>query len=52
MTGYVMHKNYNSCLHILDIHVERGETSVSTQKINSSSPLFLLAKCMYARVYV
>ena len=21
-------KNYNSCLHILDMHVERGETSV------------------------
>ena len=30
MTGYVMHKNYNSCLHILDMHVERGETSVFT----------------------
>ena len=22
-----MHKNYNSCLHILDMHIERGETS-------------------------
>ena len=22
-----MHKNYNSYLHILDMHVERGETS-------------------------
>ena len=30
MTGYVMHKNYNSCLHILDMHIERGETSVFT----------------------
>ena len=30
MTGYVMHKNSNSCLHILDMHVERGETSVFT----------------------
>ena len=30
MTVYVMHKNYNSCLHILDMHVERGETSVFT----------------------
>ena len=30
LTGYVMHKNYNSCLHILDMHVERGETSVFT----------------------
>ena len=30
MTGYVVHKNYNSCLHILDMHVERGETSVFT----------------------
>ena len=28
--SYVMHKNYNSCLHILDVHVERGETSVFT----------------------
>ena len=31
-----MHKNYNSCLHILDMHVERGETSVFTLKTNSS----------------
>ena len=31
MTGYVMHKNYNSCLHL-----ESGETSVFTQKTNSS----------------
>ena len=31
-----MHKNYNSCLHILDMHVERGETSVFTKKTNSS----------------
>ena len=23
-------ENYNSCLHILDMHVERGETSVFT----------------------
>ena len=23
-TGYLMHKNYISCLHILDMHVERG----------------------------
>ena len=30
MTGYVMHKNYYSCLHILNMHVERGETSVFT----------------------
>ena len=32
----MMHKNYNSCLHILDMHLERGETSVFTKKTNSS----------------
>ena len=31
-----MHNNYNSCLHILDMHVEKGETSVFTEKTNSS----------------
>ena len=31
-----MHKNYNCGLHILDMHVERGETSVFTLKTNSS----------------
>ena len=30
MTGCVMHKYYNSCLHILDMHLERGESSVFT----------------------
>ena len=29
-TGYVMQKNNNSCLHTLDMHLERGETSVFT----------------------
>ena len=27
-----MHKNYNSCLHILDMQVERWETSVFNRK--------------------
>ena len=27
-----MHKNYNSCLHILDMQVERSETSVFNRK--------------------
>ena len=38
MYGYtcMMHKNYNSCLHILDMHLERGERSVFKKKTNSS----------------
>ena len=35
-----MHKNYNSRLHILDMHLERGETSVSTDIKTNSSFLF------------
>ena len=27
-----MHKNYNSCLHILDMHVERGRHQFSHRK--------------------
>ena len=27
-----MHKNYNSCLHILDMHVERGRPQFSHRK--------------------
>ena len=32
MTGYMMHKNYNSCLPILDMHVERGRHQCSHRK--------------------
>ena len=32
-----MHKNYNSCLHILDMHLERGGGIIFHIENNSSS---------------